>query len=292
MTFYPFIASLNWLANLSLRLFGVKPVSELEMSLSQEELRLAFAHAHSAGTLTAQERALMENVLLFAHMRARQIMLPRTEIFHVSVLDDLKGNIEKILRSGHTRVPVAKEDLDEILGYVHVKDIAALALEPQPWNKTLQDFVRPANFVSEHIALGQLLVYFQREQSHLVILVDEYGGTAGMATLENVLEQLVGAIRDEFDTERPLISRIGRGRFRIDAGVPPAVVANRCKVALPPTEADTIGGFVVERLGEIPQRGRRIDFEGFGIVVTGANARRVASLELVLKTDGAGEQKA
>jgi len=289
-TFYPFIVTLNGLANLSLRLIGVKPVSELEMSLSQEELRLAFAHAHSAGTLTAQERALMENVLLFAHMRARQIMLPRTEIFYVSVLDDLKDNVEKILRSGHTRVPVVRGDLDTILGYVHVKDIASLALEPQPWNKRFEEFVRPVGFVSEHIALGQLLVYFQREHSHLVILVDEYGGTAGMATLENVLEQLVGAIRDEFDTDRPLISRLGRNRFRIDARVPLTVVAARCKVEFPDTEADTIGGFVIEQLGAIPDRGQRIDLNGFQIVVTGTSSKRVTSLELVLKAE-TSEQK-
>lgn len=288
VTFYPFITILNSLANLSLRAVGVKPVSELEMSLSQEELRLAFAHAHSSGSLTAHERAMMENVLQFAHMRARQIMLPRTEVFYVSVLDDVKESIESILRSGHTRVPVVREDLDNILGYVHVKDIAGLIAEPQPWSKRLEDFLRPVHFVSEHIVLSKLLVYFQREQTHLAILVDEYGGTAGMATIENVLEQLVGAIRDEFDVEQPLIRRLSRNRFRVDGRVPLAIVAGRCKVEFPPTEADTIGGLVTEQLGTIPPPGQRVDLEGFEIVVTGADQKRVISVELVLKAGESG----
>ena len=292
VTFYPFITVLNGLANLTLRAVGIRPVSELEMSLSQEELRLAFAHAHSSGHLTAQERAMMENALQFAHMRARQIMLPRTGIFYVSVEDDLKQIVQDILKSGHTRVPVVREDLDQILGYIHVKDIAGLLTEPQPWNKRLEDFLRPVHFVSEHIALSKLLVYFQREQTHLAILVDEYGGTAGMATLENVLEQLVGAIRDEFDVEQPLIRRLGRDRFRIDGRAPLALVASRCKVEFPPTEADTIGGFLTERLGAIPQRGQQIDLEGFHVVVTAAGERRVISVELVLGGSEGRERQA
>ncbi len=289
LMFYPFITVLNGMANLSLGLLGIKPVSELEMSLSQEELRLAFAHAHSSGSLTAQERAMMENVLQFAHMRARQVMLPRTEIFYVSVLDDLKSNIEDILKSGHTRVPVVREDLDAILGYVHIKDIAHLLTEAQPWNKRLEDFLRPVHFISEHIVLSKLLVYFQREQTHLAILVDEYGGTAGMATLENVLEQLVGAIRDEFDMEPALIRRAGKDRFRIDGRAPVALVASRCQVEFPPTEADTIGGFVTEQLGTIPEKGQRVELEGFEIVVTGSDERRVTGVELIVKPSETSE---
>lgn len=288
VTFYPFITALNGLANLTLRAVGIRPVSELEMSLSQEELRLVFANAYSSGNLSAQERAMMENALQFAHMRARQVMLPRTGIFYVSVQDDLKQVVEAILKSGHTRIPVVREDLDQVLGYIHVKDIASLLTEPQPWNRCVEDFLRPVHFVSEHIALSKLLVYFQREQTHMAILVDEYGGTAGMVTLENVLEQLVGTIRDEFDIEQPPIRRLGRDRFRIDGRTPLALIASRCKVEFPPTEADTIGGFLTERQGSIPQRGQRIDLGRFHVLVKAADERRVITVELVL--DGAGEQ--
>jgi len=289
IAFYPFIATLNELANISLRAVGIEPVAEAELALSEEELRLAFAHAHKRGHLTGQERRLMENVLTFAHMRAREIMLPRTEIVCLSTADSLEDNVEKALESGHTRLPVIEGDLDHVVGYVHVKDLAQLLLSPKPWDKGIQHFCRPVDLLSEHIALSQLLVHFQRQRSHLAMLVDEYGGIAGMVTLEMVLEQLVGAIQDEFDSEQPLIRPLQRGRFAIDGKCPLAVVANRCGVAFSPTEADTIGGFVTERLGRIPEPGERISEEAMEIVVTGSDGRRVTAVELSLKLPEEGE---
>jgi len=288
VTFYPFITFLNELANASLRAVGIEPAGETELALSEEELRLAFAQAYRKGHLTKQEQVLMENVLRFTDMRARQVMVPRTEIVFLSTADSLEECVRKALESGHTRLPLIEEDLDHVLGYVHIKDLARLLVEPRPWQKRIEDFCRPVDFLSEHIKLGDLLLYFQRHKAHLVILVDEYGGTAGMATLENVLEQLVGSIQDEFDSEQPLIRRVGRDRYLIDGRCPIALVEARCGVTFGRTEADTVGGLVIEKLGEIPSAGQRVRDEAFEIVVTEADEKRVIRVELLVRQSAPG----
>lgn len=272
-TFQPFIWLLNESSNLMLRAIGIRMEAGHSEAPTEDQLRLLLGDSGEAGEVTRREQAIMENVLDLEEKVARRYMLPRNQIVFVNRNDPMDAKLKKAAESGHTRLPLCEDDLDHIIGIVHVKDIfQAMVAENQL--TVLVKLARQPLYVPETTTLDKLLLRFQREKSVLAMLVDEYGSVSGMITLENVIEELVGPIEDEFDETLPMIVRHGTGRYEVDALCPIAEAIARLKLEIEDTDVDTIGGLVSDLLGHIPEKGEQIEIGGCTITVLGAESTR------------------
>jgi CBS domain containing-hemolysin-like protein len=268
----PFIVVINGSALAVLRVFGVRPGAEAQAH-SAEELRMLVAASTRKGILQESERVLVGNALDFAETLVRQVMVPRTEI--VAVPDDttVAGVVELLRQSPFTRIPVYREDLDHVVGVIHVKDVVGAASE-----KTVRDLMRKPLYLPETAHLDRALAQFRRERVQLAIVIDEFGGTAGLVTLEDVIEELVGEVQDEFDREAPML-REESGVFLINGLMPLADLRDRLGLELAVEPYDTVGGMVFGRLGRLAQVGDAVDIEGYRFTVTAVDGRRVAQVK-------------
>ena len=280
--FFPAIWVLNGAANLLLRVIGITPASETELGHSDEELRLILARSRISGHLTADEQRLMENVLNMTEKTARQVMDPRTSIVYLSTGRSIEENLTIARESGHTRFPVCKEDLDQVIGMVHLKDLL-WAVQAEELSPDFQEIRRNMLFLPDSITLDRALRAFQQERIHMAILVDEYGATVGMLTMENVLEEMVGEIQDEFDEELPPIRRIRRGEFRIDAICPIDLFRKVFDLQIEATLASTVGGLVFDLCGHLPERGEVVPFGDDRFVVETVQGQRIGMLRFVTR---------
>ena len=256
--FRPFIWLLNVSANLMLRCLGIRITNEQDGAITEPELRMTLVTMVAGGEVTRRERRIMENVLDLEEKVARRYMLPRNQIVYLNQHDEREAKLRVVAESGHTRFPLCNEDLDQIVGIVHVKDLFR-NLFNEKGSSSLEEIARDPLFLPETIRLDALLLEFQRRNTMLAVLVDEFGTVSGMITLENVLEELVGPIQDEFDSEAPLIVRTGPHRFEVEASCPVDQVIRACGLQLPDElTSDTTGGVMIELLGHIPRQGEQV----------------------------------
>ncbi|WP_047153867.1 hemolysin family protein [Aneurinibacillus tyrosinisolvens] len=275
---YPFIWSLNGSARFIARLFGLKPASEHEHAHSEEELRLILTESLEGGEINAVEYTYVNNIFKFDERVAREIMVPRTEMACLYVGAEVEENLRTIREEGFTRYPVADGDKDHIIGILHTKELLMRYLEDKDFDtKTL---VRPALFVNEATPIEKLLRNMQEEGTSVAILIDEYGGTAGLVAMEDILEEIVGEIRDEFDTdERPPVEEIGENHFVLDNKLLLTEVEELTGIEADP-EFDTIGGWVAAHIPEV-EEGRQIEHEGWQFKVQETEGLQIKRIEIV-----------
>lgn len=278
---YPAIWALNNAALACLKLFGVQPVGEGETAHSEEELRMIVAASHAQGVLNASERTMLENVMEFSERRVTQIMVPRPDMVCLDVASSMQENLDIVRENQHTRYPVASGNKDTIIGMIHVKDL--LTLGGATGVKTLAELRRPILFVPESAMIDHLLKTFQRRRSHMAIVVDEYGGVSGMVTLEDVLEEIVGEIRDEFDAQEEATIEPMGDKVMVDAGLPLEEAAERFGFTYPPDDAiNTVGGYVLKLLGRVPKEGETVTMGRHRVEVMEMDGLRVAQLRFHL----------
>jgi CBS domain containing-hemolysin-like protein len=223
---------------------------------------------------------MMENVLDLEEKVTRQVMVPRRDIVFLNTRRTAEENLNTIAESQYTRFPLCDGDLDRVVGMVHTKDVlgAIAAAKPLPPLTKLQ---RKIPFFPEMMRLDVLLREFQRNRTHVAMVVDEYGTVSGMVTFEDVLEELVGPIQDEFDRELPMIIRRNNGRYLVDALCPLDELVDACHLDLPPEVAsDTTGGLIVEVMGHIPQPGEKVRLGRHELTVLDAEPTRVRRVEV------------
>jgi CBS domain containing-hemolysin-like protein len=268
----PFINVINGSAFGVLRLFGVRPGVEAQAH-SAEELRMLVAASTKNGILQESERILVGNALDFAETLVRQVMVPRTEI--VAIPDDstVAGVVQLLRQSPFTRLPVYREDLDHIVGVVHVKDVVGAAPA-----SAVSELMRKPLYLPETAHLDRALAQFRRERVQLAIVIDEFGGTAGLVTLEDVIEELVGEVQDEFDREAPML-REENGVFLINGLMTLPDIRERLVLDLADEPYDTVGGMIFGRLGRLAQMGDSVDVEGYRFTVIAVAGRRVAQVK-------------
>jgi CBS domain containing-hemolysin-like protein len=272
--FYPFIWALNSLALGLLKLFGLPIVSESELAHSEEDLRIILADSAGRGPKAERRRALMEQALAFAERRVRQIMVPRADVAYLDLTEPLPRILETARREGYTRYPLVREQLDDVVGIIHTRELFGAADElKEPAD--LERLVRAPVFVPESAPADELLSRFQQRRLHMAIVVDEYGGTSGIATLEDVLEELTGEILDEFDVETPPLVDAGDGCVRITGAFPVADLARHFGVEIESDEAVTTGGLILEELGRVAHAGDIIRVGDLGLKVLETRSRRV-----------------
>jgi len=247
----------------------------------QEEFITGLEQHRTEGVLDEEEQEMIENVLELSNSTADEIMTPRTDIIAVEVNSDLQKVLDTIAKAGHTRVPVYQDNIDNIIGLVYAKDLLP-EIGKNPADFKLQDKIRDAYFVPETKPLRALLHEFQNQKLHIAVVLDEYGGTAGIVTLEDILEELVGEIADEYEETPPEpIKKIDQNTIEADARTYIDDLNDEFELNLPEDEDyDTIGGFVFSRLGYIPKTNESFDYENLKFTIASAEARRIRRIRI------------
>ena len=257
--FLPVIWFLNGSANKLLKLIGVEPASERESAHTEEEIRILMDQSAKSGIIDKDEMTLFDNVFEFADRVAREVMLPRTDMDCLFVNLSYAENLKTVYEKKHTRYPVGLEDKDQIIGFVHITDL--LTADPDE-EHDLQEFLRPILSVPESMEVSKVLKLMQRGKSQVAIVIDEYGGTAGMLTAGTILEELVGEIQDEFDDELPAVVVKGEltsvdGRMLIEE------VNDLLGLEIEDEEVDSIGGWLFNRMEGNIAKGKKVLHEGY-----------------------------
>jgi CBS domain containing-hemolysin-like protein len=279
MIFKPFVFVLNGAGNFVLRLLGLLPARGHTMVHSVEELKLLIDASHGGGALDALEKELLQKIFKFGDLVARQVIVPRTEMSCIHVDASLEEVVEVSSRTGHTRFPIYEKDIDDIAGILHMKDI--VHYEPRGAQFDLRKVMKEAHFVPEAMPIVQLLSHMKQKHTQMVIVVDEFGGTSGLVTLEDVIEEIIG---DFYDEHHPAVHDIIpvneyevilRARVRLDE------INERFGLKLYSEEADTIGGFVLQQLGAIPRVGDVIEVPGAKIKVEEMSRWKIKTVRLM-----------
>jgi CBS domain containing-hemolysin-like protein len=276
--FRPLIVLLNGMANAVLRLLGVEPTDRLEAGHSAEDLAVIIAAGQEEGVIEDFTHRLLTGAIIFGDLDASEVMIPRPDVVSIS-FDASVSEIEEVMRStGHSRIPIHDGDLDNILGFVHVKDL--MSVEDEDRGTVLpSDRVRTPLFVPESAHIKAVLDEMRRTRNHFAIVVDEHGSTAGIITMEDIAEELVGEIRDEHDRRERALVMTPAGTILADASVRPDQLT-QFGVHLPEGDYETIGGLIMDRLGRLPSRGDTIEAEGWSLRVVSTDGRRVRNVEL------------
>ena len=264
--------SSNWVLKHILR---TEPVKEGELAHSEEELRLILNESEKSDEVSSIGRDILVNALDMRRRVVRDIMTPRGEVVYLDLEESFDENVEKALASRHTRFPLCRGHLDNAVGLIHIKELVPLMRDPHP---DLMKIKREMIPVPEMMSLEKLLNLFLVRHAHLAIVVDEYGGTVGMVTMENILEELVGDIQDEFDTERAEFRKINEHEFVVDGTLGLYELSDLAGLELENSDVSTIGGYVTHLLGHLPKQGEQVRIEDYLITVTQTDGRRIGQL--------------
>jgi magnesium and cobalt transporter len=239
----------------------------------------------SDAELDAEEKSMLSGVLEVSETQVREVMVPRSQMIVIDIEDNFEDVLNLIVESGHSRFPVIGEDRDEILGILLAKDLLRYYGRDEAKDLTVQKLLRPASVIPESKRLNALLKEFRASHNHMAIVVDEYGGVAGLLTIEDVLEEIVGEIDDEHDQEEATYIRLdgdrdGKPCFAVRALTRIEDFNEYFECELEDEEYDTIGGLVMHELGRLPRRGEKVGFGGFEFVVIKADDRRIDALQV------------
>jgi CBS domain containing-hemolysin-like protein len=282
VVFGPFIRFLDWLAQALMRLLGIPTTDELENAHSEEELRLLVHRSRGVGLLEAAEEEMIGKVFDFADTEVRQVMVPRPDVVLLPIGLPPRDAMEQVLGHPYTRYPVYDGDVDDIVGILHVRTLFGASQNGGAASADLRELIRPAHTVPETKRLADLLGEFRRTKSHMAIVVDEYGSLAGIATLEDLIEEIVGDIADEFDLPETAILRLGRDRLRIEGSFPIEDFNDRFGRELPTDDYTSIGGFVFGELGRAPQPGDVVVFNHTRFEVVAVDGTRILQVDVTL----------
>ncbi len=276
VVFRPFIWALNGAANFFLRLAGIQPVSEADLAHSEEELRLLLSKGQSLST-TGKRISL--RAIELRDRTVREVMVPRTSVVYLSAEKPLEDNVALALENQFTRYPLCENDLDHVLGMIHLKDLFKLKGERGSGSK-LVEIKREMLFVPETTPLERLLSTFLTKRVLMAIAVDEHGGAAGLVTLENILEELVGEIRDEFDVEPTMVQKISDTEFLVDGSMPLHEFAGRFEIVPDTKDFVSVSGYAIHLLGRLPERNATLKIGQWTGTIDAIEGRKIKSLRL------------
>ena len=256
---YPFVWLLNHVANWAEERMGFSVVTkEEDVAHTEEEIRVLMEESHRQGFIDKTELEFVDNVFDFADLSVREIMIPRTDMVCLDLEDSVEESIETAMEERLTRYPICDGGKDNVIGFLHIKDFLQTLYKKE--TPDLRKLARHALVVPEAMAVSRLLQTMQQERSQLAIVVDEYGGTAGMVTIEDVIEEIVGDIQDEFDTDRPLVEKKGACLYSVDAKMLLEELEDILEVAIDEEEIDSVGGWLSAHVDNPPRIGQKAAF--------------------------------
>jgi len=280
-----FSPGVNALTRISNRLTGLLGGDEKHSPfMSREDVRLLFLEGERNGVIEEDERELIHGVIDFGTTTVREVIVPRIDM--IAVRDDATWEevCETYEAHGHSRLPVYHEKIDEIVGMVYIFDLMRAGKPPE--GDTIREFIRDIPFIPESKRIQDLLQEFRQKQMFMAIVVDEYGGTAGLVTLEDLIEEIFGEIRDEYDVKELPVKNLGEGLFVLDARMHRDEAEELLGIKLPEGEYETLGGFIFERLGRIPRKGESFQYDNCQVTILEASERAVTRVRFKLGQAG------
>ncbi len=287
----PIVVVLESFANIIVRPFG-GTASFTTPAVNQEELKMMVEASEEQGVLEADETEMIHSILDFGDTVVRKVMTPRIDMTALNVNASLSDLVQKINESGHSRIPVYEGDLDNIVGVVHAKDLLSLLVGTASDGIAIRDVMRPPYFIPETKKIDELLTEFRRSKQQLALVRDEYGTVTGVVTIEDLVEEIVGDIQDEYDDEEPMVLVLDRNVSILNGKMSLSDVNDRMGLDLPEEEADTIGGFVFSLLGHQAEQGEVAAWDGLEFQVEATDGRRITKVRLVRLPDPAQDGSA
>ena len=278
----PLVAGLTAITRWIVRLFGAEVTSEAQ--ITAEELRLIVERGGEQGILEAEEEQMINAVIELGDRRLHEVMVPRIAIVSLPASSSFDDALDTVINEGHSRVPVYETSVDEVVGILYAKDLLPFLKSDVPGRPDLRTLLRTPVFVPESMSIDDLLHEFQRRKVHIAIVLDEYGGTAGLVTIEDLLEEIVGEIQDEYDVEEPLVEQLDDDRARVDGRASVDDLLDLWDIKIPledDDEYDTVGGLVYHRIGGVPKPGDEVHLDGLRLTVETTDGRRVGKVLVV-----------
>lgn len=278
---YPLIKLITWSSNVLVKPLGVN-ASFAPPVITEEELKILVEAGEEEGVLEEEEKEMIHSIFEFTDTVVRKVMVPRIDIKAVEVNATIDELLDVITTAGHSRVPVYEETIDNIVGIIHAKDLLRILYENRR-DVPLREIMRPPYVIPENKMVNELLAEFKRHKIQMAIVVDEYGGTAGLVTLEDLIEEIVGDIMDEYDVEEPQLVTIDSDTAIVDARMPIDEINELLSLELPEEEFDTIGGFVFGILGHEAHVGDSVQGDNADLIVEQMDGHRIQKIRIVKK---------
>jgi putative hemolysin len=278
----PLIKVLTGVTRAIAGIFGASVTNEA--NITAEELRLIVERGGEQGVLEAEEEQMINSIIELGDRRLHEVMIPRIDIIALPASSTLDEAIDKVVDEGHSRIPVYEESIDEVVGILYAKDLLPILKTSGGRRPELRELLRTPVFVPESMTIDDLLHEFQRRKVHIAIVLDEYGGTAGLLTIEDLLEEIVGEIQDEYDTEEPMIVKLSDDEARVDGRADVDDLAELFDTELgleDEDEYDTVGGLIYHRIGGVPSPGDVVEVDGLSLTVESTDGRRVGKVLVV-----------
>ncbi|MBT7070580.1 MAG: HlyC/CorC family transporter [Anaerolineae bacterium] len=280
--FKPFIWALNGTGNALLKMIGVNLAEGHGLTHSVEELKMIVTASAEGGVVETDEQEMLHAIFDFGELLVRRVMIPRTEISAFEADIRLREAIDIAIHSAFTKFPIYDDDLDNIIGIVHIKDLLRAEHDPERDDCKIRELAREAYFVPESVPVKSVLQQFRAKRRHIAIVMDEFGGTAGLVTLEDLMEEIVGEVSDPFDTQLPEVQKRSDGTVVVDGLLSIEEVNKKLGMKLQDPNYDTIAGFMLGRFNRIPEIGDMVEVEGVRLRVEEMDGRRIARLSLEL----------
>jgi putative hemolysin len=262
-----------WLSNAISRLFGTGPEGSMPF-VTEEEIKTLVDAGEEEGVIEEDEKEMIYSIFELGDTLARQVMVPRMDVVALDVTTPMTEAVNTIMEVGHSRIPIYEETIDNVVGVLYAKDVLRYLRDGQT-DVPLKNIVREAYFIPETKRAGDLLPDLQQRRVHMAIVVDEYGGMAGLVTIEDLLEEIVGEIQDEYDSEEPFVEFVSADEYLFDARMDLDDLNRLMNAALPTEENDTLGGFIYSQLGKVPVVGDQVPFDDLTFTVESVAGRRI-----------------
>ncbi len=282
---FPIMWAFNHSTSLVLKIFGVSLVDEHEVAHTDEEIKLLVEESYKYGLIDKTELTFIDNIFDFSEKTVKEIMIPRTDMDCIYVEDSFEEIIAFTIDQQHTRYPVCKDNKDNVIGFIHIKDLYKQKIQGNSQN--IEDIIREIKFVPESLSISELLKVFKIEKMQMAIIIDEYGGTFGLVTVQDILEEIVGEIQDEFDEEGNEIIKTEDGSYLVDGKVLIEDAIELLDIEIEAENIDTIGGWIYSQLKSYPKINDKIVYEKYEFIILKCDSKRISKvlIKKILKKD-------
>lgn len=286
--FFPIIELLNWISNLLIRISRGKNLEKHSL-VSEEEIKILINMGLQEGVLEEEEEKMLTSIIEFGDIVVREIMTPRLEIIAVDVESTVRKVVNVIKEHWHSRLPVYADKMDNIVGFIYAKDLLAAGPETRDDSTYIKGHMREAFFVPESKRIDELLKDMKKEKKHVAMVVDEYGGISGLVTIEDIIEEIVGEIQDEYDElEDDMLKKIAENIYIVSGLMNVSDLNNDLGTQIPEADNyDSVAGYIVDRLGKLPSKGAVVEDEHLRLITLHVASRRITKVKLEIKSEGA-----
>ncbi|MDD3225745.1 MAG: hemolysin family protein [Clostridium sp.] len=273
---YPIMWTFNHSTNLVLKIFKISKVDEHEAAHTDEEIKLLVEDSYKHGLIDKTELTFVDNIFDFSEKKVKEIMIPRIDMSCIFFGDSFNDIIAFTLEQQLTRYPVCKDSKDNIIGFVHIKDLYKQKIEGN--NQNIADIIREIKFVPQSLSISELFKLFKKKRIQMAIIIDEYGGTAGLVTIEDIIEEIVGEIQDEFDEDDEEITKNEDGNYIVDGKISLDDINELLETTIESENIDTIGGWIYSQLKSYPQVNDKINYEDYEFIILKCDRKRISKV--------------